>query len=153
MDQIISNFVPYNNPYIIISWKVPEDLVLGGFATPQEIRSEVLWDGNISLNYPTDINASEKYKIIGDTTFTIKGWLFPAATNDVGNIFYITENFHAVSMVTSVNELSAQTYVYPASSGVLPNLDVVTLSAFPQTTNIFYNSQSANTPTYIPASY
>jgi len=23
MDQILSNFVPYNNPYIIISWKVP----------------------------------------------------------------------------------------------------------------------------------
>ena len=153
MDQIISNFVPYNNPYIIISWKVPEDLVLGGFAIPQEIRSEVLWDGNISLSYPTDINASEKYKIVGDTTFTIKGWLFPAAQDDVGNIFYITENFHAVNMVTSVNQLSAETYVYPVSSGVLSDLEVVSLSAFPQTTNVFYNTPSFNTPTYLPASY
>ena len=25
VDQIVSNFVPYNNPYIILSWKVPDD--------------------------------------------------------------------------------------------------------------------------------
>jgi T4-like virus Myoviridae tail sheath stabiliser len=153
MDQIISNFVPYNNPYIVISWKVPEDLVSGGFAIPQEIRSEVLWDGTVSLNYPTDINASEKYKIIGDTSFTIKGWLFPAAQDDVGNIFYITENFHAVNMVTSVSQLSAETYVYPVSSGVLSDLEVVSLSAFPQITNVFYNTPSFNIPTYLPASH
>jgi hypothetical protein len=44
MDQILSNFVPYANPYIIIGWKVPEDL---GLSLNQEIRSEVLWEGGI----------------------------------------------------------------------------------------------------------
>jgi len=91
MDQIISNFVPYNNPYIIISWKIPSDLV----SETQEIRSEILWSGSINLSYPTDINASEKYKIIGDTSFTIKGWMFQVKQNEVGNIFVIDTNFHA----------------------------------------------------------
>ena len=38
MDQILSNFIPYNNPYIIISWKVPSSQNL---ASNLEIRSEV----------------------------------------------------------------------------------------------------------------
>ena len=152
MDQIISNFVPYNNPYIILSWRVPEDLVTGGFSIPQEIRSEVLWDGNINLEYPTDINASEKYKIVGNTTFTIKGWLFPAAQDDVGNIFYINNNFHNVALVTSVAELTAQNIVSPLSSGLISQNETVSISANPQITNIFYTPQDANVPTYIQIS-
>jgi len=153
MDQIISNFVPYNNPYIILSWKVPEDLVNGGFAVPQEIRSEVLWDGTINLTYPTDINASEKYKVVGDTSFTIKGWLFPAAKDDVGNIFYINNNFHNVALVTSVAELTATSnYSTPLSSGLISENETVSISANPQISNIFYTQQGANVPTYIQIS-
>ena len=51
VDQIVSNFVPYNNPYIILSWKVPEAF---GASYDQEIRSEVLWDGSLSYGTPTD---------------------------------------------------------------------------------------------------
>ena len=149
MDQIISNFVPYNNPYIILSWKVPNDVTPNGFTYPQEIRSEVLWDGNISLNYPTDINASEKYKIVGDTSFIIKGWVFPAATNDVKNIFYIDSNFHNVALVTSVAELTGSTYVYPASSELISNVETVSVSAFPQITNTFYNTEASYVPVYV----
>jgi hypothetical protein len=149
MDQIISNFVPYNNPYIILSWKVPNDLVTGGFSIPQEIRSEVLWDGNISLSYPTDIAATEKYKIIGDTSFTIKGWLFPASTDDVGNIFYIDANFYNTRLLTSVNELSTVSYTYPASAGLVNDMETVSISAFPQITNVSYTNQSFNAPVYV----
>ena len=149
MDQIISNFVPYNNPYIILSWKVPNDLVTGGFSIPQEIRSEVLWDGNISLSYPTDIAASEKYKIIGDTSFTIKGWLFPASTDEVGNIFYIDANFYNTRLLTSVNELSTVSYTYPASAGLVNDMETVSISAFPQITNVSYTNQSFNAPVYV----
>ena len=149
MDQIISNFVPYNNPYIILSWKVPNDLVTGGFSIPQEIRSEVLWDGNISLSYPTDIAASEKYKIIGDTSFTIKGWLFPASTDEVGNIFYIDANFYNTRLLTSVNELSTVSYTYPASAGLVNDMETVSISAFPQITNVSYTDQSFNVPVYV----
>ncbi len=73
MDQIISNFVPYTDPYIILSWKEP---VSDNVNNNIEIRSEVLWDKNINLNTPTETTYSDKFRIIADTSFTIKGWLF-----------------------------------------------------------------------------
>ena len=96
MDQILSNFVPYANPYIVISWPVPSKL------TNQitEIRSEVLWTGDVSLTYPDDLDASTSYRVTADTSFTIKGWVFPyadAATLSASNIFTITTNFTPVS--------------------------------------------------------
>ena len=143
MDQILSNFIPYNNPYIIISWKVPEAMVEDGFTVPQEIRSEVLWNGNIALSYPTDINASEKYRIIGDTSFTIKGWLFGDPTFPADNIFYVNSNFYNASSLldTTFETLSSQTFTYPASSGLSNDLETVSISAFPQLTNIDYTFQ------------
>jgi len=36
MDQIISNFAPYNNPYIVISWKLPASQ---GLSSNYEIRT------------------------------------------------------------------------------------------------------------------
>lgn len=142
MDQILSNFIPYNNPYIILSWKVPLDLSSSGFAIPQEIRSEVLWDGNITLSYPTDINPTDKYKIVGDTSFTIKGWLFPSTQSPAGNIFYITENLTATTIVNSVGELdttmypelTATTFTYPTSSGLITETETVQINGYPQIT-------------------
>ena len=57
MDQILTNFVPYANPYIILSWKIPQGSkanapFIDDDAPIQELRSEVLWDGNISMEYP-----------------------------------------------------------------------------------------------------
>ena len=93
MDQILSNFVPYNNPYIIISWKVPDAFV----AIPQEIRSEVLWSESVNMTYPTDIDSSTPYRVSADTSFTIKGWLFPKSQGPANNIFVIDTNFIPVS--------------------------------------------------------
>ena len=150
MDQILSNFVPYNNPYIILSWKVPTDLSPTGFDIPQEIRSEVLWNGNINLTYPTDITATDKYKITGDTSFTIKGWLFPAQTNPIGNIFYIENNFYAPNLVTSVAQLTATTFTYPASSGLVTDTESTYVNAYPQITpQITYTTSNANVNTYL----
>jgi len=89
MDQILSNFIPHNNPYIIISWKLPEDLL----QKQQEIRSPVLWDGSMSMNYPSDINGSTPYRVSADTSFTIKTWLFKSREDPAGNIYKITSNF------------------------------------------------------------
>jgi len=134
MYQIISNFVPYNNPYIILSWKVPFTILQS--TVPQEIRSEVLWDGGITLSYPTDIAANEKYRIVGDTAFTIKGWLFPYVQNPAGNIFYIDTNFRTASILTSYEELSGDTYVFPVSSGLVNEVESFTLSGSSDITNI-----------------
>lgn len=107
MDQIISNFVPYNDPYIIISWKIPE---AAGLSIPQEIRSEVLWDGSLNMTYPTDINASDKYRISADTSFTIKGWLFKdLSKNAVSNIFFIDNNFNLDTDFSSLTSFDADT--------------------------------------------
>ena len=107
MDQIISNFVPYNDPYIIISWKIPE---AAGLSIPQEIRSEVLWDGSLNMTYPTDINASDKYRISADTSFIIKGWLFKdLSKNAVSNIFFIDNNFNLDTDFSSLTSFDADT--------------------------------------------
>ena len=100
MDQILSNFVPFNNPYIILSWTVPKEF---GLPYTQEIRSEVLWNGQVNLSYPTDINGNQKAQIIADTSFTIKGFLFPDPQAPVKNIFKIDSMFTAVSSSTTLD--------------------------------------------------
>jgi hypothetical protein len=58
LEQIISNFVPYANPYIILAWQVPEEFNL---ANVYEIRSEVEWNNSVTLTYPGDLSPSVKY--------------------------------------------------------------------------------------------
>lgn len=102
MDQILSNFIPFANPYIIISWLVPKDF---GLPADQEIRSEVLWDGNVALNYPVELVASAKARITADTTFVIKGWLFKHEADPVSNILHITSNLYAEDIITEYDAL------------------------------------------------
>jgi len=95
MDQIISNFAPYNNPYIVMSWVIPTSQNL---ASNYEIRSEVLWSGDISLDYPIDVSTTQPARVIANTNFTIKGWLCRgAAESDTKNIFTIDQDFVPVS--------------------------------------------------------
>jgi hypothetical protein len=93
MEQILSNFIPYNNPYIIVSWKVPSSYEL---TYDQEIRTEILWNGQTNISYPVDLNGGQKAQIVAETGFTIKGWLFPYTDGPVNNIFKITNNLVAV---------------------------------------------------------
>lgn len=142
MDQILSNFVPYNNPYVIISWTVPKDFNL---PYTQEIRTEVLWNGQINLSYPTDINGNQKAQIIADTSFTIKGFLFPAAEDPVSNIFKIDTTFTSVSTetdLTSINysNLLDQTINLNSSLSSFVNSETVTVSGRPKITAIAIKS-------------
>ena len=147
-DQIISNFVPYNNPYIILSWKVPADF---GADYEQEIRSEVLWSGDLNYNTPTDVSYSDKFRVVIDTSFTIKGWLFPEQ-KEIQNIIYkIDNNFINVDLANRIydpegKELDFVTYEqqgYGALSAYNEKVpktytETVTISAIPEFTNIFY---------------
>ena len=128
MDQILSNFIPYANPYIIIGWKVPEDL---GLLLNQEIRSEVLWEGGISLSYPTDISSTDKYRCTADTSFTIKGWLFKSQENPKGLVYYINNNFNIESKITTYDSLTGNTYIWPVSTGILSETEFIGVSANP----------------------
>lgn len=91
VDQIISNFIPYSDPYIVISWKLPSTMV----GVDQEIRSEVMWSGSVNLNYPTEIDSSTNYRVGADTSFTVKGWLFkkPSPDTPVKNIYKINTSY------------------------------------------------------------
>lgn len=140
MDQILSNFVPYNNPYIIISWKVPEEFGVGYI---QEIRSEVLWGGNITLDYPIEQASNTKPRINAETSFTIKGWLFPDVPDDpYKNIYFIDSNFYAVTgfgnkgKYTSYDEYNSLSALNVALSS---NSETISISAAPQLHNLYFS--------------
>jgi hypothetical protein len=99
MDQIITNILPYFDPYIVISWRPPN-------RPDFEIRSNVFWSNSISLDYPKELNPSQNARIAADTSFTIKGWLFKAQDADpVGTIFTINSTY-------GVDELKEGLYSY-----------------------------------------
>lgn len=96
MDQIISNMIPYFDPYIIISWRHPE--------MTQELRSKVEWSGNLSYQYPNDIQASQSYRQTVDTTFTIEGWLFKKADSNSGIIHTVITDYIGVAGVAEIEK-------------------------------------------------
>ena len=107
-DQIVTNFVPYFDPYIIISWRTPS-------MPDYEIRSQVVWSGNITATYPYDINATQVARVEGNTSFTFKGWLFKARpSSSEGTIFTINSNFSTeagLNSMLSLDMLNADTTV------------------------------------------
>ena len=126
MDQILSNFVPWSDPYFVIS--LVNDAMPG-----REIRTEVLWDGNLKMGYPFDINGNQPTRVTCDTSFTIKGWLFKSDTSPVGRIFKIDSNFYAVSAIpTNESEYGSIYNILNALNGT-PYNETVTVSARPFT--------------------
>jgi hypothetical protein len=140
MDQILSNFIPFNNPYIILSWKEPT----GAGNDVFEIRSEVLWDGNISLSSPTDTTYTDKFRVVADTSFTIKGWLFKDKNEIATPIYFIDTNFSIPGNNTSL-EIYSDTDLDSLSA---TDIETVSLSAYPTITNLWHNYQSNLQPVY-----
>jgi T4-like virus Myoviridae tail sheath stabiliser len=102
MDQIITNFVPYCDPYIIISWKLPG---LRPSQVPFEIRSEILWSGNIGVSYPLELQGNQSFRISADTSFTIKGWLFKKMDETVKKIYTIQSDYFSSDNPTTDSNL------------------------------------------------
>lgn len=136
IDQILSNFVPFCNPYVIISWYLPKDF---NTDIDQEIRSEVLWNGNVSMNYPVELVSSQKARVTADTTFTVKGWLFKDEDQPAGNIFYIDQNFVAENIIT---EYESMTGAY-LSGHITESFET---SASPYVTGLFVNGVRLQDP-------
>ena len=89
LDQILTCLFVNLFPYMMISYQHPY--------INHEVRSKVEWNGNISLQYPIDITATQPYRIIADTSFTVQGWFFKNSYNDSGIIHNIPISFTAVS--------------------------------------------------------
>lgn len=132
IDQIVSNFVPWCNPYFVISWKIPEAF---GLDFIDELRTEVTWSGSIDYETPLNIDNSEKYKIVGNTSFVIKGWLFPPFEVPVAPIYVVHTNFIAVSSETNLDSNN-----YSTLSGI-GETEFVSISAYPEFTNCFINGR------------
>jgi hypothetical protein len=88
MDQILTNFMPYTDPYIVISWKNPDK----SLSVNQEIRSAVEWSGSIAMDYPTDISKDNFYRVTADTEFTIKGWVFKNEHPGIPHVLTVNVN-------------------------------------------------------------
>lgn len=91
VDQIIGNFAVLCNPYIIFSWREPK--------SGRDIRSQVLWDGNISYDYPTvngDLANDAVFRLSATTNFTIKTYLYRTAIENEKPICKV--NFEVVAV-------------------------------------------------------
>lgn len=151
IEQIISNFVPYSDPYIVISWKVPEKVS----KVEQEIRSEVLWSGDLSLTYPDNLTGSEPYRLSCDTSFTIKTWLFKKHTNPVGNIYKIDVDLFPVKALSGVSamleipesEITSASFVissHPMIRAVDEAYNTVLGYNFNETTSVYLSGTKLN---------
>lgn len=89
IDQILTNFMPYTDPYVVVSWRDPH--------TEHEIRSTIKWDGNVSFEYPVNIAPNAQYRIIANTSFVIEGWVFKHVEKHSGKIYKIDLTYTAVS--------------------------------------------------------
>lgn len=146
MEQILSNFIPYADPYIVIAWKEPVSDELDSAVI--EIRTEVLWDKSIALKTPTETTYSDKFRIVADTTFTIKGWLFRNINETVNPIYFIEQNFIDTSptfnFTQSVSSLDYDSFFDSLTATC--NIDTISLSGIPEITNVYFNTSASLLP-------
>ena len=132
IDQIIQNFATVCNPYFVVSWKIPEEF---GLDFTDELRVQIEWAGNISYTTPETLGIDDKYRISADTTFTIKGWLFPSLENPEAPIYVVNTKFinqNLASRVTGYDD-------YPTLSASYVESDTILISAYPEFTNFYYS--------------
>ena len=146
MEQILTNFIPYSNPYVVLAWKEP---VSDDVNDVIEIRTEVLWSQDISVNTPTETTYSDKFRIVADTSFTIKGWLFANRNDSNSPIYFIDTNFVNVPNSTSLNgaltSLDYDTFFTSMSDNVA-DVTTISLSGIPDITNVYFNTSGSLLP-------
>ena len=132
IDQIIQNFIVNCNPYIIASWRIPDDFELPFY---DEIRTEIQWSGDINYDNPRDLSPDVKWRISANTSFTVKGWLFKSETQNQAPIYEIDATFISNP---SVSSFCLDNYYAVVSADGLES-ETVSVSAYPQFTNYFVN--------------
>ena len=120
LDQILTNFIPYTDPYVVVSWKWPDPTTNKTI----EIRSAVIWNEDVTMDYPKDLQNNAPMRFIADTSFTVKGWLFKNPGDPAKKIYKIDTTFTAVSDI-HMN--------YDLMKGMMyqNNTDTLTISARP----------------------
>jgi len=116
-DQYITNLFINAQPYFIISYKHPDVNI--------EVRCKVIWDGNINLNYPTDLDATKAYRTEVDASFKVEGWIYKNTNAKSGLIYNIPLNF------TSLSELSENYYIMKDQESAPDRTDNLVVSGRP----------------------
>lgn len=132
LDQIVQNIVVNCNPYIIVSWKIPEKFDLPFI---DEIRSEIQCSGDFSYENPKDLSPEVKWRVSANTTFTIKGWLFKDYDQNQAPIYVINTDFHALPVSNRFCDYN----LFDAISAEGVQTDSISISAYPEFTNYFIN--------------
>lgn len=124
LDQILGQLA-YFDPYIVVSWLDP----LLNFT---EVRSTVYWDESVKIQYPVETTSNQPTRIIADTSFVIKGWLYKIPQPNVGKIYEVKTTF------TSVSELDIN-YSLLTALRTLDNSEYFDICAIPQIQRVFPN--------------
>lgn len=120
LEQIASNFIPFFNPYIIVSLKVPEKFNL---QLDQEIRSKIKWDGSFNIEYPDPVDSNNKQLFTATTSFEMDGWLFKPEEPPAKPIYSIDANFADSLLVEDFSTVHVDAY---------PIIDYVCVNDIPQ---------------------
>lgn len=67
-EQILQNFIPFSMPNFYVAWKHPY--------TKETLKSQVIWDGSVSTEYPVEYQSESKPLIVSTTSFIYKTWMF-----------------------------------------------------------------------------
>jgi len=131
IDQIVQNFAVNCNPYIVVSWKVPDEFK---FDFQDELRMQIEWSQQCTYTTPAVLAKDDKYRITADTNFTIKGWLFPSTENPEGVIYVVDSNFINANLAAKLVPYDD----YPSLSASYVESETMSISAYPSFTNLFY---------------
>ena len=100
------------------------------------------------MNPPKDTTYSEQFRIVADTSFTIKGWMFRNKNDRSNPIYFIDTNFvNADSTYSFTPAITAQDYEsFFDSLTADANIETVSLSGYPFTDSVFYNASGYPMP-------
>jgi hypothetical protein len=76
--QILTNFIPYSNPYVYVKMQEP--------FTGAEMRCPIEWNGQIPLQSADELTPSDNNRYKATTGFTFKTWIFKAKEEEVSKI-------------------------------------------------------------------
>lgn len=87
MDQILSNFIIHFNPDIYVIWNHP-------LMPTSTLKSQVVWDGNLNIEYLNEITEDRQWRIIGTGSFVYKTWFFPGTSRSGYNSPNLIKNIN-----------------------------------------------------------
>lgn len=100
--QLMTNFMAYSNPYIVISMVEPW--------SNQQIQSQIIWDGSISMETPEETQINEVHqRYVASTNFTFQTWIFKAQETVTKNICRINQNYHTTNQYFDFDDIKNET--------------------------------------------